>query len=212
MFIPLVDVLRCVRPHDETWLVASIDEAIDRDIVTGTLGCPICLAEYPIRDGIVLFDEDAASPGAAWAAPSEEGAVRLAAALDLVDARMTALLHGRWGAYAPILRGLTPAQLLLVNSPAAITSGDGVSIIRSSRLAPVARASIAAVAVDDGAAGMMLESLIASVRGGGRVMGSVRVAVPHGLAELARDDEVWVAQREPSAAESAPVTLIRRSR
>jgi hypothetical protein len=59
---------------------------------------------------------------------------------------------------------------------------------------------------------MMLESLIASVRGGGRVMGSVRVAVPHGLAELARDDEVWVAQREPSAAESAPVTLIRRSR
>lgn len=212
MFIPLVDLLRCVRPHDETWLVASIDQAVERDIITGTLGCPICLAEYPIRDGIVLFDDAVPSPSVSPAAPSEEGAVRVAAALDLVDARMTALLHGAWGAYAPIMRGLTPAQLLLVNPPLAITSGDGVSIVRSSAAAPVARGAVDAVAVDAAAAGTMLESLLASLKTGGRVMGNARTAVPGGLTELARDDEVWVAQRGASAAESAPITLTRRPR
>jgi len=138
MFIPLVDVLRCVRPHAETWLVASIDEAVERDIVTGALGCPICLAEYPIRNGIVSFDDDSPVDTPA-VVPSEEGAIRLAAALDLTDPRMTALLHGAWGAYAPIVRGVSPAQLLLVNPPNGIMSGDGVSIVRSSTVAPVAR-------------------------------------------------------------------------
>jgi hypothetical protein len=212
MFIPLVDVLRCVRPHEETWLVASIDEAIDRDIVTGTLGCPICLAEYPIRNGIVSFDDAAPPPAVAGDVPSDDEAVRIAAGLDLTDARMTALLHGAWGAYAPIVRGLSPAQLLLVNPPGAITSGDGISIVRSGGAAPVARASMSAVAVGDAAAGSMLESLVASLKPGGRMMARVRRAVPAGLAELARDGDVWVAQREASAAESAPVTLSRRSR
>ena len=211
MFIPLVDLLRCVRPHEDTWLVASIDESLDRDIVTGTLGCPICMAEYPIRDGIVSFDE--ASPSAVPpAVVSEEDAVRVAAALDLTDGGMTALLHGSWGAYAPIMRGLTPAQLLLVDPPAGIASGDGISIVRSSGVAPVARGSIAGAAVGADAAGPMLDSLVTSLKAGGRMLGHVELAVPAGLAELARDEEVWVARREASAAESAPVTLTRRSR
>ena len=212
MFIPLVDVLRCVRPHDDTWLVASIDEAVDRDIVTGTLGCPICRSEYPIRNGIVYFDDASAAAPPAELAATEYEAVRAAAALDLTDARMTAVLHGRWGACAPIMRGSTPAQLLLVNPPNGVTSGDGVSIVRSRDVAPVARGSMAGVALGDDAAGAMLESLVATLRPGGRVIAGVRLAVPAGLVELARDDEVWVAQREASAAESAPVTLTRRSR
>ena len=212
MFIPLVDVLRCVRTHDDTWLVASIDEAVERDIVTGALGCPICQAEYPIREGIVHFDDASADAPLPAMAATEHDAVRVAAALDLTDARMTALLHGSWGACAPIMRGATPAQLLLVNPPAGITSGDGVSIVRSPDVAPVAPASVAGVALGEEAAGTMLDSLVAAVRPRGRVIGSVRLAVPAGLVELARDDEVWVAQREASAAERAPVTLTRRSR
>src|SRR5512140_104168 len=98
MLIPLVDALRCIRPHEDTWLVASIDRAEDRDIIEGTLGCPSCLAEYPIHDGVVHFDA-VARP--AYRAPTEDDALRLAAALDLVDPRTTAVLHGSWGAYAP---------------------------------------------------------------------------------------------------------------
>ena len=125
MFLPLVDSLRCPRVHEESWLVASIDRADERDIVEGTLGCPVCLSEYPIREGIVYFTDNPSR--AEFRAPSEDEATLLAAALDLTEARMTAALHGEWGANAPIIRGLSPSQLLLVNPPVGIASGLGTS-------------------------------------------------------------------------------------
>ncbi|HEY9229313.1 MAG TPA: hypothetical protein VIP11_21880, partial [Gemmatimonadaceae bacterium] len=73
MFIPLVDVLRCPVPHEETWLVASIDRAADRDIVEGMLGCPRCLAEYAIHEGVVLFAPDVERP--AYRPPNEDDAM-----------------------------------------------------------------------------------------------------------------------------------------
>src|SRR6185503_886992 len=82
VFIPLVDSLRCIAGHDETWLVASIERSEERDIRQGFLGCPICLAEYPIRDGIAYFGVDPAEPVvAAMAGVEDDDALRLAAAL-----------------------------------------------------------------------------------------------------------------------------------
>jgi uncharacterized protein YbaR (Trm112 family) len=205
----LVDTLRCPRPHDETWLVASIERAADRDIIDGVLGCPSCLTEYPIRDGIVYFAENV--PHAGFRAPSEEDAIRLAAALDLTDARMTAVLHGAWGANAPILRGISPAQLLLVNPPIGIMSGDGISIVYAN-VAPLARASASAVAFDTLADDAMLASLVASLRPGGRLLGPASVAVPADFVELARDEDVWVASPRSGGTESAPISLQRRVR
>jgi hypothetical protein len=211
MFIPLVDILRCVRrpAHEDTWLVASIDRAEDRDIVEGFLGCPICSAEYPIREGIVHFERDIARPE--YRATSEEEAIRLAAALDLVDPRMTAVLHGSWSSCAPLLRGLSPAQLLLVNPDAGITSGDGISIVLSD-VAPFATASVNAVAIDATASPVMIASLTASLRSGGRMLGPAAVAIPADLVEIARDAEVWVGRLESAAVTSAPILPTRRSR
>jgi hypothetical protein len=61
VFLPLIDRLRCLNAHQDTWLVASIDRVDDRDVLEGTLGCPICSAEYPIREGTVWFGEAAAA-------------------------------------------------------------------------------------------------------------------------------------------------------
>jgi hypothetical protein len=209
MFIPLVDVLRCVRPHEDTWLVASIDRAEDRDIIEGTLGCPSCLAEYPIRSGVVEFDAGVARP--AYRQPSEHDVVRLAAALDLVDPRMTAVLHGSWGAYAPLIRGLSPVPLLLVNPPEGIASGDGVSIVLSAT-APLAAASVNAVAVDADAGGAMIASLARALRGGGRMVGSIAMALPVEMVEITRDDDLWVARVDATMTVSAPILPTRRSR
>src|SRR6476620_4400515 len=55
MFIELVDALRCPNTHEESWLVASADRMEARHIVSGSLGCPICKSEFPIRDGVVDF-------------------------------------------------------------------------------------------------------------------------------------------------------------
>ncbi len=205
MFTPLVDILRCPNAHEDTWLVASIERSEERDIREGTLGCPVCLAEYPIRDGVVRFADIAPSPAATQ---RDEDAVRLAAALDLTDARMTAVLQGVWGALAPIVRGMSPAQLLLVNPPLGIASGDGVSIVHAAS-APLARGSADAVAFDASASEGMIGSLVASLKGGGRMLGPAGSPLPDGVTELARDDDVWVALLAPGAV-SSPVQLKRR--
>jgi hypothetical protein len=77
--------------------------------------------------------------------------------------------------------------------------------------APVARASVDAVAVDATASDGMLASLVAALRAGGRMMAPVAMRVPEGLLELVRDDEVWVAQLQ-AAAESVPIPLARGAR
>ena len=208
MFLPLIDILRCVRPHADTWLVASITRADQRDVLAGTLGCPICMAEYPIRDGVVYFSEGVAR--ASSAERDENQALRVAGALDLTDPRMIAVLHGEWGALAPILRGLSPAQLLLVNPPEGITSGDGVSIVVAES-APLAYASVNAVAIGTHASDAMRETLEASLRADGRMFGRLETAIPSKLRELARDDEGWVAERPRGEVGSPPIMPIRRT-
>jgi hypothetical protein len=207
VFIPLVDILRCARPHEATWLVASIERAEARDIVDGTLGCPICLAEYEIRDGIVYYDAVVDEPPSVAARDDE--AMRLAAALELTDARMVAVLHGEWGAHARLIRELSPAQLLLVNPPRGVMSGDGVSIVVAAT-APLAQASVHAVAIDSIADEAMTRALCSALRGEGRMVGRLATPIPAGLVELARDAEVWVARRPPETVESAPVQLGRK--
>ena len=208
MFTPLVDSLRCPNPHDETWLVASIDRAENRDIITGTLGCPKCLAEYAIRDGVVHFADIARR---AFVAPSEEEATRLAATLDLTDPRMVAVLFGRWGAHAPLIRAISPVELILVNPPQGVVSGAGVSIVLS-ETAPIAAGSMNAAAADESVDEFTAGKLMATLKGGGRMIGPAALPVPGFLEELARDDQIWVAARSGGAA-SAPVipTLRRRT-
>lgn len=207
MFIPLVDVLRCPVPHEETWLVASIERAESRDIREGTLGCPKCLAEYAVREGVVMFSETVAR--GAFAAPRENEATRLAAVLDLTDPRMTALLHGAWGAHAPLMGGVSPAQLLLVNPPEGVVSGDGISIVLADR-APLAQRSVDAVAIGADASEPMIASLLLALRGGKRVLAPASVAVPEGVRELARDADVWVGELQSATLTSAPIMPTRR--
>jgi uncharacterized protein YbaR (Trm112 family) len=213
MFVPLVDILRCVRPHDETWLVASIERAADRDIVTGMLGCPICMAEYPIREGVAYFAGERPRAGHAESAhlPAEDDAMRLAATLDLTEARMVAVLQGSWGASAQLVRGLSPSQLLLVNGPPTMVSGDGISIVVA-ETAPLAQASVDAVAIDASASDAMIASLVRSLRAKGRMLGPSALAVPDGLVEIARDEQGWVARLDVKVTVSAPVQLQRRER
>lgn len=135
MFIELVGSLRCVHPHELTWLVASAYRMEDRDIVSGELGCPECGARYPVERGVADFRElgstsvspepihepSARQPSAGpeppehsrahdvaeGAAPAEE-ALRLAALLDLTNpgGGGMVVVAGGWGAAAgPLASG-----------------------------------------------------------------------------------------------------------
>jgi uncharacterized protein YbaR (Trm112 family) len=195
MFIELVDALRCPTPHEESWLVASADRMEARHIVEGTLGCPVCKAEFPIRNGVVDFRRGTSIVLPAGSAPDQEQAMRLAAFLDLSDAQGFAVLLGEWGVHAPVLRTLVETPLVLVDPPEGVEGEPGVSVIRCDGELPLAAAASRGMAIDGGAAARVA-SAVRATRVKGRLVAPASLAVPAGVRELARDDSTWVGERE----------------
>ena len=214
MHIELVDALRCTRPHEDTWLVGAFDRMDGRHVAEGRLACPLCRAEFPIRNGIAWFDapEDGGAPPAGAAGgdlEDPERATLLAALLALAEPGGTAVLAGGWAAQAEALGALVETRLLLVNPPAGTFSSGGddpTSVLRTRDRLPLGPASVRGVALDEttGGAGF-LESAVRALRAGGRLVAPAAVPVPAGVTELARDETLWVAER--AVAESPPVRL-----
>jgi uncharacterized protein YbaR (Trm112 family) len=206
VLIELVDDLRCPRPHEETWLVAAADRTVDRDIVEGTLGCPICHAEYPIRDGAVWFGEP--GPRQASTVPAlkadPEQAMQLAAFLDLSDARGFALLAGSWGAVAPLLRSVAPTQLVVLNPATSVDSRHGISVLHVAAGIPLASGSCRGVALGvEHATPDYTDAALRVLMPRGRLVAPAAMALPAGVTELARDHMLWVAERA-----AAPPNLV----
>jgi uncharacterized protein YbaR (Trm112 family) len=210
MFIELVDALRCPIAHEESWLVVSATSLEARHIREGLLGCPICHAEYPVRDGIAdlrkageIGDTAAASPRSELA--SMPPAEHLAAMMNLADPLGFAVLSGRWGERAEELLDLVDGPpFLLVDPPSRVLMRPGLSGIRAGLPLPLATGAARAVAVDS-IESARLTSAADATRVGGRIVAPVGAPLPAGLRELARDDAVWVAEREARA--SSLVTL-----
>ena len=209
MFIELVDALRCPRTHEESWLVLAAIRIEARHIRDGALGCPVCHAEYPIRDGIADFRldraPDASRPERAVDADIDSiqdvSADQLAALLGLGDASGFVVLVGTWGGRADALLDLEPMPpLLLLDPPDGVAVVPGVSGVRSGPSLPLAAGVARAVAVDDTDT-TRLDSAVHVTRPGGRIVAPAAASVPHGARELARSAAVWVGEREapPSA-------------
>ena len=211
MFIELVDLLRCPNAHGDSWLVAAIYDKVDRDIITGRLGCPICGAEYPIREGVAIFGEGGEPAGAGVARTvydetDDDAAMRCAAMLDLFDPGGAIVLGGAWGRAARALIDITPVSVLLVAPPPGVVLGRGLSAIRVSDSLPVAAGALRGVALDEVTARpALVESAARALKPRGRLVAPISAGLPVGMTERARDDRHWVG--EVSAAASAPIPL-----
>ena len=211
MFIELVDSLRCLEPHDETWLVAAASRMDGRHLIEGVLGCPICRREYAIRDGTAWFSVRQPDTGerdlTRIAADSDPARVtRSAALLDLSQPGGIVVLGGSWAAHADAVAELGAAHVVVLN---ALTVGAGVqevsSIVVDDRL-PFGAAVLRGVAVDDNTTSpALLSSAASSLRSRGRLVAPSDAAVPDGVELLARDERVWVAER--TAVTSPPIAL-----
>lgn len=204
MFIELVELLRCIRAHDESWLVASIDELRERSIYRGRLGCPICHAEYPVVEGVVDFSGATVSPAlSSRSADPEDLGLRAGAFLGLGESAGTVVLAGSWAAGAAALQRATEARVFAAN-PAPDDDGSAIGRILVSESLPFAASSCAGVALDESFHGSIFESAIRVIRPGGRMVGPSSLPRPAGLALLAEDSEWWVAEKPPE------VTPLRR--
>lgn len=209
MFIELVDALRCPRGHEESWLVVAATHMDARHVVSGTLGCPVCLTEYPIEDGVVDFRATRTPVETPSAPAPADSAMRLAAMLDLADTTGFAVLLGAWGSIAHELATIVETPLILVDPPSGVFGAPGISVLRCDGEIPLASGAARAIAIDaDGAA--RATSAVRVMRARGRVVAPVVLPVPEGVRELARDAQLWVGEREAIA--SPIVTLhVRRA-
>ena len=207
MFIELVESLRCVRPHEFSWLVATTTEMVERHIVRGVLGCPACRAEYPIVDAVADFTAEGHVPASPRSVVSPaarpDDVLRAAALLDLESPGGFVVLAGAWGAAAPPLATLLDGgvHLLAIDPPSVLPSGRGVSVALSPDILPVRAEASRGIALDAAhAAPAFVAAAAAALRPNGRLVAPAAVPVPAGVVELARDERQWVGRKESAGA------------
>jgi|SRR5690349_4763024 len=211
MYIELVDSLRCLEAHEETWLVAAVTRMDGRHIVEGKLGCPVCRREYAVRAGVGWFS--ARQPGAtepslttASGATDDAGIMRAGALLGLGEAGGIVVLGGAWTAFADPVAGLGAAHAIVLNVQASEASPQEVSSVVVDDRLPFRAGALRAVALDATLASTpLLASATSALRSRGRLVGPAAAPVPDGIAVLARDETDWVGERVAVA--SPPVAL-----
>jgi len=215
VFIELVDSLRCLGAHEDTWLVAAVTRMDGRHIIEGTLGCPICRREFPVRDGIGWFTEAGPSPTVRLTqrpGPADDDRVtRAAALLGLTDGGGIVCLDPSWAGCADALTELGPAHIVLLNARPSDSSPQEVSGLAVDDRLPFAAGGVRAVALGHGAAtAPLLASAAAVLRNRGRLVAPAATSVPDGVHELARDTLDWVAERTAVASPPVPLRSARR--
>jgi hypothetical protein len=194
MHVELIQSLRCLASHEESWLVATVDRQVGRHVADGSLGCPICHRRYPIRDFVADFAQGAAQRSDRDPHPTDEGVLRTAALLDLRTPGGIVVLAGDHGALAAALAASFDVQCLVVNPPSGVTPGDGLSLVLLQDRLPLAEGAARGAAVDREQVSL-LPSLARTIRPAGRVVAPAHAPMPGELRELVRDDSEWVAER-----------------
>lgn len=209
MFVELIDLLRCPREHEDSWLVLAAGRTTGRHVMEGTLGCPVCGAEYTLHDGIADLRDGTASalsdPVAPGTEPSNhptanELATMLAAYANLSDAGGCAAISGSLLQAARTIEELTGVSVMLVNPPP--SQPPGLSGIRCEGTLPLSRDGLRALVLDKvDVSALHLPMACSRVRPGGRVVLPPDAVLPTDVLELARDAEWLVAERTPPRVE-----------
>ena len=179
---------------------------MDSRVWSGELGCPLCHARYPIRNGSVDFAPGVADtnqvPDDAWASD----ALRLAAQLGLAEPGGTLLLSGRYAALSPELLGVVDVTCVIVD-PAGRVSPDAVTFRLADRI-PFASGSLRGAAVDTPRNTMeFLTDVARALRPLGRLVAPSASALPATMREVARDEHEYVAE----SVSADPVIALRRA-
>ena len=215
MFIELVDSLRCVEPHEDTWLVASVFRMDGRHISEGVLGCPVCRRQYPIHNGIGWFAESSDAAAMRVRAPAVAATpdlvTRAAALLGLSDAGGIIVLGGHWVDCAEALGALGPAHVVLVDAtPGPDSAQETSGVVVGDRL-PFATGALRGVALSgDSARVSRVTSAAELLRPRGRLVAPTTTSLPDGVIELARDADEWVAERTGTTSPPVPLRSSRR--
>jgi hypothetical protein len=199
VFIEMIDLLRCINDHQDSWLVASFRNVTNRFVIEGTLGCPICAAEYEIANGVADFSRGGGPVQAATTGLSararEDLATRAGAFLNAAEPGATVVLGGSWAEAAHELSVMTDSRVLALNSSDRIEESERVGLIRVDAKIPLAEEKALGVALDAGFSADAISSATRIVRPGGRIVAPASVPAPSQVTILARDENYWVGEK-----------------
>ena len=204
MHLDVIPTLRCPRQHEESGLVLVADDTRGRHVRSGLLGCPVCEAEYPIREGVAYF----ADPVPRVVHRRNDEVVRTAAMLGLTEPGGVILLGGSWASVADAISEIADALVLVANPPAPASYGQGVSALSFAERLPIAARALRAAAIDE-----PVEGIAAIVRAKGRLVATHAVPAVPGVVEIARDADYWVGEvsaSPPPPVGPTPLRIVRR--
>lgn len=212
MHLDLIDILRCPLPHEASWLVAAVARVEGRRMLEGTLGCPVCGAEYPVRDGVAGFSgEPDVRHAPPLAAPVDEARVlRAAALLGLGASRRVVMLSGEACDVAPALGALPPVHVIAIDPTHALPGAAHVSVLALGARIPLAAASLHGAQLDVAAVRRWGTDAVVPLLGPrGRLIAPADAPVPAALTLLARDEREWVAERGGVPTPPVPLVMAR---
>jgi hypothetical protein len=137
VFIELAEFLRCPEPHELSNVVLVPEVMAGRDVVAGSVGCPVCRREYPILGGVAEFGGDSWPPGASPAAPPPDPhAVQALVGLESPGGYV--VLLGSAAQLAPALAGAMPGvRFVGFGAPPGTATSPTVSLLRCGRTIPL---------------------------------------------------------------------------
>jgi hypothetical protein len=199
VFIEMIDLLRCINDHEDSWLVASFRNVTNRFITDGTLGCPICAAKYEIVNGVADFSAGTALvqpiTRALSARDREEVATRAGAFLNATEPGATVVLGGSWAEAAHELSVMTDSRVVALNPSGRGEESERVGFVRVAARIPLAEGKALGVALDAGFSADVMSSATRIVRPGGRIVAPASLPAPSHVSVLARDENYWVGEK-----------------
>ena len=193
MYIELIDLLRCPRDHEETWLVAAFTKMDGRFVIEGKLGCPVCSSSYVISNGIAdLRVHSKVSTQSGVPAPANpDTAMRLAALLNLTRPGALAILEGESAASAHEVSEIGQCRVIALNPASRVDDSERVATVLADARIPFASSSVYGIAMSDD---RLSGDISRVLQAGGRAVIPAGASVPGALNELARDDQSVVAE------------------
>lgn len=197
MDLAIVQRLICPMSHASTPLVVRADLAEHGRLQGGVLGCPSCGKEWTVASGVAAFGDRKA-----LVEDPPLDATAVAACLGLTDPKLI-VTDGLSAMIAVALVREYGASVVALDSdvaPETATVIDGADVV------PLADGVANGIALFRDRDASFVASAVRSLATDGRLLASSSIALPAGVREIARNEVMWVAERE---APVVPVQLRR---
>lgn len=195
MFVELLEKLRCPNEHEPSPLIATASLTKNRHIIEGTLGCPVCRAEFEVHEGALDLGGPCIVPTLTSDALSDEKMLRLGALLGLDERGGLYVLDFISSYFAAGLLEFSPHSQFVALTCGPEMEGASAVIIGHGDGIPLATGCARGIALDS-TNPKLLRSAVQVLAPGGRLVAPMNARVPDGIEEIARDASQWVGERE----------------